>query len=78
MDSFIKWMNGQTRLVKILFCLPVIDILWGVYRLLGAIKNKNMVHLILAIVWIACGPWFGWILDLVSVIFVDHIFWFVE
>ena len=52
MADFIKWIDGRSKLVKILFCLPVIDIIWGVYRLLLAIKDKNWARLVLAIIWI--------------------------
>ena len=44
MQAFINWMNGRSRLVKLLFCLPVIDIIWGVYRVLGAIAKKNWLR----------------------------------
>ena len=76
--GFIKWMNGRSRLVKILFCLPIIDIIWGVYRLLGAIMNKNVLHIVLAVLWIVFAGFVGWVLDLVCIIITGHIFWFVE
>lgn len=78
MDAFIKWMDGRSRLVKILFCLPFIDIIWAVYRILGAVKNKNILHLVLGIIWIFFGGFIGWILDLICIILTDHIFWFKE
>ena len=76
--GFIKWMNGRSRLVKILFCLPIIDIIWGVYRLLGAIMNKNVLHIVLAVLWIFFAGFVGWVLDLICIIITGHIFWFVE
>ena len=78
MRAFIDWMNGRSRLVKILFCLPIVDILWGVYRLGGAIINKNILHIVLAVVWIIWGGFIGWILDLICILITGHIFWFTE
>ena len=78
MASYIKWMNSRSKLVKILFCLPIIDILWAIYRIVGAVKNRNIIHLILGLIWVFFGPSFGWILDLASIILFDHIFWFKE
>ena len=78
MREYCNWMNGQSRLVKILFCLPIIDILWGLYRLFGAIANKNTLHLVLAIIWIIIAGFIGWVLDLVCIILTGHIFWFQE
>lgn len=78
MSQFIKWMDNRSRLVKILFCLPIIDIIWGVYRVLGAIKNKNWLHLVLAIIWLVIAGFVGWVLDLVCIILFNHICWFQE
>lgn len=78
MAAFIKWMDDRSRLVKILFCLPIVDIIWGVYRLLGAIAKKDVLRLVLAIIWIVFAGFVGWILDLVAIIITNHIFWFVD
>lgn len=78
MRGFLDWMNGRSRLVKILFCLPIIDIIWGVYRLLGAIANKNVLHIVLAALWIVFAGFVGWVLDLVCILLTGHIFWFQE
>lgn len=78
MKAFCAWMNERSRLVKILFCLPIIDILWGLYRLFGAIGDKNILRLVLAIVWIIFGGFIGWVLDLICIILTGHIFWFKE
>ena len=78
MRAFLDWMNSRSRLVKILFCLPIIDIIWGVYRLLGAIAAKNVLHIVLAAIWIVFAGFIGWVLDLVCILLTGHIFWFVE
>lgn len=78
MQKFIDWMDSRSRLVKILFCLPIIAILWGVYRILGAIAKKDWVRLVLAIVWVIFAGFVGWILDLIWMILFNHIFWFKD
>ena len=78
MKAFCDWMDGQPRIIKILFCLPIIDILWGVYRLGGAIANKDVVHIVLAVLWIIFAGFLGWILDLVFIILTGRICWFKE
>lgn len=78
MKAFCKWMDDLPRIVKILFCLPIVDILWGVYRLGGAIANKNLLHIVLSVIWILWAGFIGWVLDLVAIIISDHIFWFQE
>ncbi|MBQ7244184.1 MAG: hypothetical protein IJS52_08300 [Bacilli bacterium] len=78
MKAFCDWMDDQPRIIKILFCLPIIDILWGVYRLGGAIANKDVVHIVLAVLWIIFAGFIGWILDLVFIILTGRICWFKE
>ena len=78
MHAFCKWMDDQSRLVKILFCLPIVDILWGIYRLGGAIANKNILHIVLSVIWILWAGFIGWVLDLIAILLTGHIFWFKE
>ena len=76
MASYMKWLESRSWLVRILFCLPIVDILWGVYRLFGAITTKNWPRLVLAILWIIIAGEIGWIFDLVCMLITGHIFWF--
>lgn len=78
MSSFIKWMDDQPRIIKILFCLPIIDIIWGVYRIGGAIIKRDPLRLVLAIIWVLIAGFIGWVLDLVAIIGFNHIFWFQD
>ena len=76
--AFLKWMDSRSRLVKILFCLPIVDIIWGVYRVFGAIRNKNILHLVLEIIWVIWAGFVGWVFDLVFIILFGRICWFKE
>ncbi|MCR4561772.1 MAG: hypothetical protein K5694_00995 [Bacilli bacterium] len=78
MDAYIKWMDGHSRLVKIILCIWILDITWAVYRILGAVKNKNWLHLVLAILWIIAAGTIGWVLDIIFIIIKNRIFWFAE
>ena len=78
MKAFCDWMDAQPRIVKILFCLPIIDILWGIYRLGGAIANKDVLHIVLAVIWILWAGFIGWVLDLVFIILTGRICCFKE
>lgn len=76
--DFLKGMNALPKLGKLLLCLPVVDILWAVYRILGAVEKKDVFKLILGIIWIFAGAAIFWILDLVCVILYGHICWWQE
>lgn len=78
MSSFINWMDSRSRVVKILFCLPIVDILWGLYRLFAAIIKKDWLELVLAILWIIIAAEIGWIFDIICILVTGHIFWFKD
>ncbi|MDO5330211.1 MAG: hypothetical protein Q4F15_02095 [Bacillota bacterium] len=74
--AYLKWMNKQSRLVKIIFCLPILDILWGIYRVVDTIVHFNLIRLVCAILWLVFGGFILWVLDLICIILTGHIFWF--
>ena len=76
MRDFIKWMEEQPRLIRIILCIFVLDISWAVYRIGRAVVNKNWLHMVLGIIWVFVGGSIAWILDLIWMILFDHIFWF--
>ena len=40
MDSYVKWMDGHSRLIKIILCIWILDITWAVYRI-GRAASKQ-------------------------------------
>ena len=76
MRDYVKWMEEQPRLIRIILCIFVLDISWAVYRIGRAVVNKNWLHMVLGIIWVFVGGSVAWILDLIWMILFDHIFWF--
>ena len=76
MSKYIAWMDGRSRLVKILLCIWILDITWAVYRIGKSVVEKNTLHLVLAIIWILAAATVGWILDIIWIILKNKIFWF--
>lgn len=77
--GFIKWMDKRNRIVKIIFCLPILDIIWAIYRIVGCFAGKfKPIRLVLAIIWLIVGGFVLWILDLIWVIIFNHICWFKD
>ena len=76
MANYLKWMEGHSRLVKIILCIWILDITWAVYRIGQAVVHKNWLHLVLGILWILAAGTVGWILDIIWIILFNRIFWF--
>ena len=71
--EYIKWMEGQSKIVKILFALPFLDIVWAIYRLVKAILAKDTMSIVVAIIILVLAPYFWWIIDLVFIILKDQV-----
>ncbi|MBO7079918.1 MAG: hypothetical protein J6W64_08940 [Bacilli bacterium] len=78
MAGYIKWMDNNSKLLKIILCIWILDITWAVYRIGGAISKKNWLHLVLGILWVIAAGTVGWILDIIWIVLFDRIFWFKE
>ncbi|MFI3128749.1 MAG: hypothetical protein R3Y18_01665 [Bacillota bacterium] len=55
--------------------LPVLDIVWVVYRLIKSISKKNTLGIILGIVLIIVGIPFLWIVDIITIVLFDKVIW---
>ncbi len=71
--EYVKWMEGQSKIVKILLALPFLDLTWAIYRLIKAILAKDTMSIVVAIIIIVLAPYFWWIIDMVFIIVKDNV-----
>lgn len=75
MEKFVKWMDGQSLLIKVIFAIPLLDILWVVYRLVKSLVKKSVLGIVLGVVLIIIGlPWL-WLVDIVTLVFMGKVLW---
>ena len=73
MKGFINSVNKLPLIVKLLLCIPVVEIFYGICRIINqACVRKNILLLIVAILTVIPGAAFMWLVDLVWVIFTGH------
>lgn len=65
MNNFVKAMDDLPWIVKIILCLPVLDIVWAVYRIVKGVSSKKVLTLVFGILWIIPGSVVCWVIDLV-------------
>ncbi len=68
MKDLVKGFDDLPWIIKIIFALPGLDFLWGIYRLIKGIDQRDNVLILSGIVWIACGWAILWIIDLITVL----------
>ncbi|MBR4292964.1 MAG: hypothetical protein IKT54_05070 [Clostridia bacterium] len=76
MKEAIKLFDDLPWIVKIILCIPVLDVVWNVYRLLRSIEAKNIVGIILSVLLLTAGIAFVWIIDIICVILNKQVWWF--
>lgn len=75
MKGFINAMDNLPLWAKVLLAIPMLDIIWVVYRLIKSIDSNNTLGIILAIVLIVIGIPFLWLIDIVTLLIMKKVLW---
>lgn len=76
MKQFIKAMDDLPFIAKLILCLPVLDIVWNIYRICKSADKKNNTGIILGIVVLVLGSYtVVWLVDLICMIMKKEILW---
>ena len=70
-----KGMEALPLWLKIIIALPMLDIIWMIYRAVRSYRAKNGFGLILAIVFIFIGIPFVWLIDIISLLLKGRVLW---
>ena len=75
MKGLIKSFDNLPKLVKLILALPVLDIVWAIYRLCKSIDKGNLIGIILGIVLIVVCPVILWVVDIITILLTDKVLW---
>ncbi|MCL2061081.1 MAG: hypothetical protein FWH03_00440 [Firmicutes bacterium] len=67
-NGYVSWLDKSSLLVKLLFCIPILNIFWAVYRIIKGVTQNKPIILIAGILWIIPGAAFCWLLDLIFIL----------
>ncbi len=74
--GFVKWMDQAPKLLKVILALPVLDVVWVIYRLIKSCNDKNTLGVIVAVLLIVIGlPWL-WLVDIITLLVSNKVLWF--
>ena len=75
MKGFISAMDNLPMWAKILLAIPMLDIIWVVYRLVKSIDSNNVLGIVLAVILIVIGIPFLWLVDIITIILNGKVLW---
>ena len=68
MKEFVDKLNGLDFLFKLILCIPLLDIVWSVGRVLNGLAKKDILWTVIGILTIVPGAAFMWLVDLVLIL----------
>ena len=72
MKGFIKSVNSLPLIVKLLLCIPGIEIFYGICRIINQAAKKNVLLVIVSILLIIPGAAIMWLVDLIWICVTKH------
>ena len=66
MKDLVKMVDELPFILKLILCIPVLDIVWAIYRIVKGAAYKNTVLLVVGIIWIIGSCTITWVFDLVT------------
>lgn len=64
-NELIQAIDDLPLLVKLILCIPAIDIIWGIYRVIKYLEPMNLLMLVISILTIVPGATIIWVLDII-------------
>ena len=75
MTNFIKAMDSLSIILKIILALPMLDIVWVVYRIIRSVNNNSVFGIVLGVLLLIIGIPFLWLVDIITLIFINKVLW---
>ena len=72
MNELIKAVDNLPWIVKLILCIPALDIVWAIYRIVKGVSQKNGMLILIGIIWVIGGCTITWIWDLVTTLLYKH------
>ena len=75
MKNLIKALDKLPWIVKLILCVPALDIVWCISRVCRSLVKNNLVGVVLGILTIIPGAAFIWVIDILCVLVNKKIWW---
>lgn len=68
-------MDDLPLILKIILALPMLDIVWSVYRIVRSVNNNSIFGIVLGVIILIIGIPFLWLIDIITLIFLNKVLW---
>lgn len=68
MKELLKAVDDLPWILKVILCIPALDIVWAVYRIVDGVVHNKLANIVLGIVWIVGACTVTWVVDLIFMI----------
>lgn len=75
MKQLIKAMDELPFILKLILCIPPLDIVWSVYKICRSLDKKNVLGIVLGVLTIIPGAAVIWLIDLITVLVNKKVWW---
>lgn len=72
MKDLIKTIDNLPWIVKLILCLPGVDLVWAIYRIIKGIYKNDTVLIIIGLIWVIGGCTLTWIWDMITTLLYKH------
>ena len=72
MNDLLKAVEGLPLILKVILCIPCVDVFYGICRIVKGVSKNDIAWTILGILTVFPGAFFIWILDLIWVLTKGH------
>ena len=72
MKEFRNTVNNWPLIVKLLLCIPMVEIFYSICRVINGVARKDVLWTVLGVLTIIPGAFFMWLVDLIWVLVYGH------
>lgn len=75
MKNFIETMENLPLIAKIILAIPMLDIVWVVYRIVRSAEKQSTFGILLGVLLVIIGIPFLWLIDIITIIVKGNVWW---
>ena len=75
MKNFIETMENLPLIAKIILAIPMLDIVWVVYRIVRSAEKQSTFGILLGVLLLIIGIPFLWLIDIITIIVKGNVWW---